>query len=93
MSIVYLHPTGILDAAVGMSLLSRIESELSQDVTAFHLDCSEIDYIDELGLNCLLQALELISETQGRLLIFSINESVRSTFASRGLDVIFDIYP
>jgi anti-anti-sigma factor len=92
MSIAYLHPTGILNAVVGSSLLAQIDSELSRNITVFHLDCSEIDSIDEQGLEYLLQALKLISDAQGRLLIFSVNELVRSVFVSRGLDLVLELF-
>jgi anti-anti-sigma regulatory factor len=92
MSIANLRPAGILDAEVGRSLLARIESDLSRDFTIFHLDCSEITSIDEQGLEFLLQALRLINDTQGRLLIFSVNQDVRAFFVDRGLDLVIELY-
>jgi anti-anti-sigma factor len=92
MSLVYLNPTGILDAEVGNFLLKQIQSELNLGNTTFHLDCSDVSSITEQGLEYLLQALKLISETQGRLLIFSINESVRAFLTSKGLDLVLDLF-
>jgi anti-anti-sigma factor len=93
MSVVYLHPTGIIDADVGNFLLNQIQSELNLGNTTFHLDCFEVSSIDEQGLERLLQAFKLIVETQGRLILFSTNESVRAFLAAHGLDIVLDIYP
>ncbi|MCG9891777.1 MAG: STAS domain-containing protein [Thermosynechococcaceae cyanobacterium MS004] len=93
MSIVYLKPAGIIDADEGKSLLSRVQAALDSGITGFHLDCSDVHSIDEQELGHLLQAFKLITEAQGRLLIFSINESVHSFLAELGLDLIFEIYP
>jgi anti-anti-sigma regulatory factor len=87
-----MRPTGIIDAEVGLSLLTKIQADLNMNLTAFHLDCSEVTSINEQGLDYLLQALRLINNTQGRLLIFSINESVRSFFVARGLDLVIELY-
>jgi anti-anti-sigma factor len=93
MSIVYLHPTGIIDAEVGNFLLSQIQSELNLGNTTFHLDCFDVSSIDEQGLERLLQAFRLIVETQGRLILFSTNESVRAFLTSKGLDLVLDFFP
>jgi anti-anti-sigma regulatory factor len=89
MSFVYLRPTGILDAQVGWSLLLKVQSDLSMNLKAFHLDFSEVSSINEQGFDYLVQALRLIHNTQGKLLIISTNETTRSFFESKGLNRLF----
>ena len=91
MSIHYLNPVGIIDAEVGSSLLSQIQSKLNSSTSKFYIDCSEVQSVTDEGLTFLIQALKVISENQGYLSLILVNESVRSIFASEGLDLIFDL--
>ena len=91
MSIHYLNPVGIIDAEFGSSLLFQIQSELNLNTSKFYIDCSDVQSVTEEGLTFLIQALKVISESQGYLSLISVNESVRSIFASKGLDLIFDL--
>ena len=91
MSIHYLNPVGIIDAEVGSSLLFQIQSELNLNTSKFYIDCSDVQSVTEEGLTFLIQALKVISESQGYLSLISVNESVRSILASKGLDLIFDL--
>lgn len=82
-----MRPIGIFNAAVGRSLLTKVQSDLRMNLTAFHLDYSEVTSIDEQGFDFLMQALNSIINTRSRLLIFSTNEVVRSFFTSRGINL------
>jgi anti-anti-sigma factor len=93
MRIAYLCPTGSLDVERGRSLLAQIESKLSENAIKFYLDFAEVSSIDESGLDYLLQGVKRITKTQRRLLLFTLNASVRSIFETKGLDLIFEIYP
>ena len=93
MGVQYLKPTGILDAEVGRSLLTQIQSNLNEDDCKVFIDCSDIQFINEEGLTFLIQALEAITKKQGYLGLFAVNESVQRFFFLKGLDLIFDLYP
>jgi anti-anti-sigma factor len=103
MSVSCLRPVGIIDAEKGHHLLAEVRSRLSfSDATPqitfslsksqFHIDFSEVDFVDEQGLDCLLQMLDTVSKAQGQLLLLSVNDPVRYLFAAKGLN-FFDLFP
>lgn len=101
-SISCLRPAGVIDAEKGHHLLSEVrcrinaleqsQAKISSIRSQFHIDFSEVDFVDEQGLNYLTQLLDAVSDAQGQLLLLSVNEPVRYLFALKGLEA-FELFP
>ena len=89
----YLNPTGVLDAALGTSLLQQVRLGLRQNCTAFLVDCAEITGIDTQGLNCLLQAHWSIVQLEAKLSLFNVNQAVLAFLADNGVEQVFEFFP
>lgn len=57
------------------------------------VDLSRVSYMDSSGVATLVEGLQLIARYKGRLILFGLEDIVKSVFELSRLDKVFEIYP
>ena len=95
----------MFDSANVLSLNGEIDLHISSDVDLLLtsliakrpkevvLDLSGVTFIDSSGLAVLIHAMQNIQEYGGRMLLYGINDDVRTIFTMARLDQVFVIDP
>ena len=90
--VVILAIKGRMDAVTSPEFDTQIGSLISSGETAFVLDFSGLDYISSAGLRSVLAAGKKLKSANGRLLIATLQGTVREVFEISGFDSLFPIF-
>ncbi len=81
---------GRLDTTTAPELEGVIKESLD-GVTAFSMDCRELEYISSAGLRVLLSAQKIMNKKQGSMVIRNVSEEVMEIFEVTGFSDILTI--
>lgn len=82
---------GDVDASSSVILDQALKTALNQKEEKILVDCTDLNYISSPGLGVFMSYLRELEENQACLLLFNMNEKVRSTFKILGLDELLQI--
>jgi anti-sigma B factor antagonist len=87
-----LSPIGRIDSAEASDFENVITTLQDSKRNKIVIDCSQLDYISSAGLRVLVSALKAAKHHNGNVVLYNVNENVRSTLTLVGLQTIFDFY-
>jgi len=89
------HDTIHLEGRLGAANSSEIGSELVQILESgpgmVYLDLGKLSFLDSCGLSLLVSLLKRARTNEGDLVLFNMNDRIRSLFELTRLHEIFDI--
>ena len=83
---------GRLDAATSRPVEERLLQLVDAGERQMIIDLGELDYISSVGLRVLLLVAKRLNQVQGRVVICSLQESVRQVFDIAGFTTLFSLY-
>jgi anti-anti-sigma factor len=83
---------GRLDAASASSFQNLLAERMEQGERRFAVDASGLIYISSSGLRVLLQVARQLEKHSGRIVLCSVQESIRRIFEIAGFASLFRIY-
>lgn len=91
--ITILQITGNLDADSVAQFKKAANKIVEEGCCRLVIDCQAIDFIDSMGLGCLISLLRKVRTSQGDLKIASLSKDVHSIFEITRLHRLFEILP
>ena len=88
---VILKLTGELDASTALSVDESLKNLINEGAVNILVDCSCLEYISSAGIGVFIAYLEDISSNNGRVIFFSLNDSVNNVLEMLGIDQIIHI--
>lgn len=89
------YDTIYIEGRLGAANSSEIGSELVQILESgpglVHLDLANLSFLDSCGLSLLVSLLKRARKNEGDLVLFNMNDRIRSLFELTRLHEIFDI--
>jgi len=90
--ITILKVSGFVDA----SNISRFDDELYSHIkrgeTKIIIDCSDLQYINSMGMGILLEARQLATKKDGDIVILNLPKKISKVFEILGFNEIFKFY-
>lgn len=87
--------TIFIEGRLGAANSSEIGSELVQILESgpglVHMDLTDLSFLDSCGLSLLVSLLKRARQNEGDLVLFNMNDRIRSLFELTRLHEIFDI--
>ena len=87
--------TIFIDGRLGAANSSEIGSQLVQILESgpgvVHLDLANLSFLDSCGLSLFVSLLKRARQNEGDLVLFNMNDRIRSLFELTRLHEIFDI--
>lgn len=87
--------TVYIEGRLGAANSSEVGSELVQILESgpglVHLDLTELSFLDSCGLSLFVSLLKRARQNEGDLVLFNMNDRIRSLFELTRLHEIFDI--
>ncbi len=87
-----LQINGRLDLASGSQLKEQVKKLLAKNVTAVHLNMSNVEFINSSGLGALVSIMKEIRLFKGRLTMSNLASYVQEIFDITQLSHIFEIF-
>lgn len=89
------HDLVHMSGRLGGTNASEVGSELVQILEGgpgiLHLDLAELSFLDSLGLSTLISLLKRARRSEGDVILYNMNDRVRSLFELTRLHEIFEI--
>jgi len=85
--------TGEIDLNESPAVKEAFRAVLAGKPGRILVDCSGVTYMDSSGLAVLIEAMQRLHATGGKLALFGLRESVRNILHIARLDQVFQIYP
>ncbi len=89
------YDTVFIEGRLGAANSSEVGSELVQILESgpglIHLDLTELSFLDSCGLSLFVSLLKRARQNEGDLVLFNMNDRIRSLFELTRLHEIFDI--
>jgi anti-anti-sigma factor len=89
---VVLALSGKLDATTAKTFEKKILSQIESGERRFVINLAQLDYISSAGLRVFLLAAKRLNTANGKILLSSLQDSVRELFDITGFSSIFSIY-
>ncbi|MCC5633104.1 STAS domain-containing protein [Nostoc sphaeroides] len=86
------QPSGILDGIRGSELRQQITFAVENSVDIVLIDLAAVKIMDSSGLGTLLSALRIVKSAEAKLVICSVNDSVKMLFEITKMERIFQIF-
>ncbi len=72
-----LQPVGILNATCANKLHEIISNSIQAKQTSILIDCAGIEFMDSMGLSCLIMSLKKVRTAGGSLALTNTNSQIR----------------
>lgn len=82
---------GRLDSVTAPAVEERLLALVEQDTHRLVVDCAQLAYISSAGLRVFLIAAKRLKQTQGQLVLTTLNPTVREVFDMTGFSSLFPI--
>lgn len=89
---VVLALSGKLDATTAKTFEKKILSQIESGERRFVINLAQLDYISSAGLRVFLLAAKRLNSANGKILLSSLQDSVREVFDITGFSSVFCIY-
>jgi anti-anti-sigma factor len=89
---VVLALSGKLDATTAKTFEKKLLSEIESGERRFVINLAQLDYISSAGLRVFLLAAKRLNSANGKILLSSLQDSVREVFDITGFSSVFSIY-
>lgn len=86
-----LRPTGILNKACATNLSTEISNLVQEKHVNIVIDCQEIEFMDSIGLSCLIVALKQVRAASGSLALTNTNSQIRLLLELTAMEESFKI--
>ena len=86
------RPTGRIDSSNSRDFQSGLEAAVDESDTALILSFENVDYISSAGMRVLLLTARALRKNRTKIVLCSMNESIRAVFKISGFDKIIDIH-
>ncbi|MFH1654587.1 MAG: STAS domain-containing protein [Pseudomonadota bacterium] len=86
-----LHCDGSLDADTVEAFKEVSYKLINEGTNNFVIDCTEVQFVDSIGLGALISLLRRVREKEGDVKISSLNEDVKTIFEITRLHRLFEI--
>jgi anti-sigma B factor antagonist len=81
--------SGALDGLTYQDLLKAFNQSIETEAKRIVLDMNEVDYVSSAGLRVLLQGAKALKETDGEIVLFGMNSTVKEVFSLSGFKTLF----
>ncbi|HAW95627.1 MAG: anti-anti-sigma factor [Phycisphaerae bacterium] len=88
---ILLKPKGDIDLSRAPAFRTEIAKGIQKANGAVFIDLNDVPYMDSSGVATLVEALKTTSQSGNRLVLFGMQERVRSIFEIARLDTVFKI--
>lgn len=88
-----LRVNGVLNAHTAPSLKEQITAQVSEGVTQFVIDLTQVDFIDSSGLAVLVSGMKNARANGGNLKLAGVQSNVMRVFELTLLDKVFTFFP
>lgn len=88
-----IHVAGRIDTITAGDFESEVMTNAQDDNAVLVLDCSNLDYISSSGLRVFLILQKKLLSNSGKLLLSSMQPSIKEVFDISGFSTIFSIFP
>lgn len=89
---VVLALSGKLDATTAKTFEKKILSQIESGERRFVINLAQLEYISSAGLRVFLLAAKRLNSANGKILLSSLQDSVREVFDITGFSSVFCIY-
>jgi anti-anti-sigma factor len=89
---VVLALSGKLDATTAKTFEKKLLREIESGERRFVINLAQLDYISSAGLRVFLLAAKRLNSANGKILLSSLQDSVREVFDITGFSSVFSIY-
>jgi anti-anti-sigma factor len=89
---VVLALSGKLDATTAKTFEKKLLSQIESGERRFVINLAQLDYISSAGLRVFLLAAKRLNSANGKILLSSLQDSVREVFDITGFSSVFCIY-
>jgi anti-anti-sigma factor len=83
---------GRLDTATADGFEERLLALIDGGERQLIIDCAGVEYVSSAGLRAFLQAAKRLRNTDGKILLHSLNANLRQVFDVSGFSMIFRIF-
>lgn len=83
---------GRLDTTNYLELENEFNKLIADGENNLLVDCTHLDYVSSSGLRVFLVALKTLTKTNGKFLLFGLQENVKEIFEISGFISIFKVY-
>ncbi len=80
---------GEVDISTAQELKERLYSVVDEKKTNLRIDCSNLDYIDSMGLGVLVGVLKRVRQGGKNIYVSNLKEGIRKLFLITSLDKLF----
>lgn len=84
-------PSGEIDLTSSPVLRQELKRLQAEKPSLVLIDLGEVPYMDSAGVATLVEAMQFARKTSTRLVLFALQEKVRSIFEISRLDTVFTI--
>lgn len=86
-----IQANGELDASSSILMDQAIEKAIESGQKRILIDCSQLNYISSAGLGVFMSYLKDFEATNTSLVLYAVNDRVKSVFQILGLDELINI--
>ena len=83
---------GALDGLTYLDLHKAMNRSIENDANRIVLDMTAVDYVSSAGLRVLLLGAKSLKDTDGEIVIFGMNQTVKEVFKLSGFETMFKTY-
>ncbi len=87
-----LKVSGFIDASNITRFDEELYSHIRKGASKIAIDCSELQYINSMGMGILLEARQLAAKRNGDIVIVSLPKKISKVFEILGFNEIFKFY-
>lgn len=80
---------GALDGLTYLELLKAFNQSIEKEPKRIVLDMTAVNYVSSAGLRVLLQGSKSLKKTDGEIVLFGMNSTVKEVFHLSGFDSLF----
>ena len=84
---------GRLDANTSAGFQEQLLQIIEDGKSKIVLDCEKLDYISSAGLRVVLVAIKQVKQTEGRVVLCSLQDYIREVFEVAQFDAFLPIVP
>ncbi len=84
---------GRLDSKTSLDFEKKVLESIQNGSKNVLIDCDELDYISSAGLRVLNKGAKKLRPSDGKIILFSMEEYIREVFEIAGFDTFLPIVP
>jgi|SRR5262245_35666699 len=90
--VVALALTGRLDSSTSKTFEDKILAKIGSGDRRFVIDLAQLEYVSSAGLRVFLLAAKRLSNSNGKIVLCTLNDNIRQVFDTAGFSSIVSIY-